>query len=365
MYAAVRNTATTRNGLLAWLASAACLLCLTACPGNGGAQDSGGTVYTGSGGGSSGSSISADDIRTWSNSDEFGKLIELLSGGSSGGSGGGSAGTTPVDLSTDDWGIPAGGGTVTITMTVDGETTTYSSDIQDGKVHFDLKNVPTGSRVTVKMDVRDGSGTLLLTGTNEKTVSGEEDTVDVRLSDKIDIPVTAGFDYILFACNAYDYNTGTNTYFASNDTSFPAQLGDDVAVAGCFIRSDFSKYPLSSSSQEINPVSEDSTLQLVEDMPGGSPMAYTPDQYVSASCDTSGTYTAGFIESSEPQLYYASNQGLIEVIPTRMDVSTDGSTWAAYSSGSLPSGTRYHVFFKIKIGSLTSGEFCSYNQTIP
>ena len=215
------------------------------------------------------------------------------------------------------------------------------------------------------MDVRDGSGTLLLTGTNEKTVSGEEDTVDVRLSDKIDIPVTAGFDYILVACNAYDYNTGTNTYFASNDTSFPAQLGDDVAVAGCFIRSDFSKYLLSSSSQEINPVSEDSTLQLVEDMPGGSPMAYTPDQYVSASCDTSGTYTAGFIESSEPQLYYASNQGLIEVIPTRMDVSTDGSTWAAYSSGSLPSGTRYYVFFKIKIGSLTSGEFCSYNQTIP
>ncbi|MBQ7168214.1 MAG: hypothetical protein IJR93_14845 [Treponema sp.] len=118
MYAAVRDTSTTRNGLLAWLTSAACLLCLTACPGNGGAQDSGGTVYTGSGGGSSGSSISADDIRTWSNSDEFGKLIELLSGGSSGGSGGGSAGTTPVDLSTDDWGIPAGGGTVTITMTV-------------------------------------------------------------------------------------------------------------------------------------------------------------------------------------------------------------------------------------------------------
>lgn len=69
------------------------------------------------------------------------------------------------------------------------------------------------------------------------------------------------------------------------------------------------------------------------------------------------------MESSEPQLYYASNQGLIEVIPTRMEVNP-GSGWVDYSSGPLATGTQYRVYFKIRIGSLTSEEFCSSDDTI-
>ncbi|MBQ9539121.1 MAG: hypothetical protein IJU95_07605, partial [Treponema sp.] len=90
-------------------------------------------------------------------------------------------------------------GSVTITMTVNGKTQTYKSDLEGGKVLFDIPAVPSGSQVTVKMDVRDSSGTLLLTGKTSKTVSGTSDAIAVTLSDKVEIPVAEDFNAVFSA----------------------------------------------------------------------------------------------------------------------------------------------------------------------
>ena len=151
---------------------------LASCPGNGGSSYSGGATYTGGTGadGASGSpnsdKLSAWDIKNMADARDTGKLITLLTAGQDSGK------TTPVDISVADMGLPAGTtGSVTITMTVNGTTRTYNASIEDDRVHFDIPAVPSNSEVSVRMDVRDGSGSLLLTGSTSKTVSGTDDAL--------------------------------------------------------------------------------------------------------------------------------------------------------------------------------------------
>lgn len=121
-------------------------------------------------------------------------------------------------------------------MTVDGETRTYSSEIQNGTVHFDIDDVLTGSTVKVRMDVRDSSGTLLLTGRTEKTVSGEEDALDVRLSDMAETPLNPDF---AAQSIVYKVTVGSEApQYLSNISSISAKVGETVTVVGLALMSD-------------------------------------------------------------------------------------------------------------------------------
>ena len=360
----VATDGTTQTSILLCLL---CLLCLTACPGNGGAQDSGGTVYYGSGGGSSGSgSVSAGDILTQSNSDEFEKIIQLLSGGSSGGNGRG-GGTTSVDLSTDGWGIPAGGGTVTITMTVDGETRTYISDITDGKVHFDIDDVPTDSMVKVKMDVRDSSGAILLTGRTEKTVSGENDALDVRLSDTAETPLSPDF---AARSIVYKVTVGSEpAQYLSNPSSISAKVGETVTVVGLALMSDGSlqridKSFISGEEDELALSINTAAEKVDKDWPSisqgylsdGSTMAIL---YTLAWAGTpalaafSDFISAGYADIEPTELFYT-EAGFEGTLPVTEGTGTDAGKYYGSPSGGIFASmlTEMGAVFKVTVGGV-------------
>ena len=174
------------------------ILFLTSCQGNGGAVDSGGATYSsgdspsgGVGGmtNQDGNELSAWDIKNLADEDETDRIVELLTqepdtGGSS------VPGPLRVVMSASDIGLPPGG-SVVLTMSVDGRETSYTATADaDGTVSFDIPAVPEGSEVTVSMDVYDGSGTLLLTGSTSKTVSGETDSFSIILSPVVSLTVS-------------------------------------------------------------------------------------------------------------------------------------------------------------------------------
>ena len=352
---------------LAWVLCALCLLCLTACPGNGGAQDSVGTTYSSSGGSGSGSSISADDIRNFSNSDDFGKVIELLSGGSSGGSGGEGRGTTSVDLSTDGWGIPAGGGTVTITMTVDGETRTYISDITDGKVHFDIDDVPTDSMVKVKMDVRDSSGAIILTGRTEKTVSGEEDVLDVRLSDTAETPLSPDF---VAQSIIYKVTVGTDSpQYLSNISSISAKVGEIVTVVGLALMNDGSlqridKSFISGEEDELALSINTDAGKVDKNWPSIS-LGYLYDGTTAAifynltwvgnlAIDAFYDFTSSGYANIESQSFFYTESGYKGTLPVTEGTGMDAGKYYGSPSGGIFAGmvTEMGAVFKVTVGGV-------------
>lgn len=333
----------------------------------GGAQDSVGTTYSSSGGSGSGSSISADDIRNFSNSDDFGKVIELLSGGSSGGSGGEGRGTTSVDLSTDGWGIPAGGGTVTITMTVDGETRTYISDITDGKVHFDIDDVPTDSSVKVKMDVRDSSGAIILTGRTEKTVSGEEDVLDVRLSDTAETPLSPDF---AAKSIVYKVTVGSEpAQYLSNPSSISAKAGETVTVVGLALMSDGSlqridKSFISGEEDELALSINTAAGKVDKDWPSIS-RGYLSDGLTMAILYTlawAGTPTlaafSDFISAGyadiEPTGFFYTESGYEGTLPVTTGTGADAGKYYGSPSGGIFAGavTGMGAVFKVTVGGV-------------
>ena len=167
-----------------------CILFLASCPGNGGASDTSGTTYAAGGGGTPGAGgmtgqnnkePSAWDIKNMADAGDTDKIVELLSGGQEDTGGDLPGEPVRVTMAASDLGLPAGGWVV-LKMTVDGESDSYKAVADaDGNVAFDIPMVPEGSEVSVRMDVRDGSGALVRTGRTEKTVSGTDDALKVTL----------------------------------------------------------------------------------------------------------------------------------------------------------------------------------------
>ena len=319
------------------------------------------------GGSGSGSSISADDIRNFSNSDDFGKVIELLSGGSSGGSGGEGRGTTSVDLSTDGWGIPAGGGTVTITMTVDGETRTYISDITDGKVHFDIDDVPTDSMVKVKMDVRDSSGTILLTGRTEKTVSGEKDVLDVRLSDTAETPLSPDF---AAKSIVYKVTVGSEpAQYLSNPSSISAKAGETVTVVGLALMSDGSlqridKSFISGEEDELALSINTAAGKVDKDWPSislgylsdGSTMAilYSLAWVGTPALAAFSDFISAGYANIEPTKFFYTESGYEGTLPVTPGTGADAGKWYGSPPGGIFAGmvTEMGAVFKVTVGGV-------------
>ena len=161
------------------------MLFLASCQGTGGASDSYGTTYAVGGGdtsGSSASSYSAWEIKNLADEGDTDKIVQLLTSGFGIADDGEAVTTNRVTFSASGIGLPAGG-SVKITMTVNGEATTYDGLVDGDDVYFDIPVVPSGSELTVKMDVYDGNGTLILSGKTSKTVTGTSDDLSLTLSE--------------------------------------------------------------------------------------------------------------------------------------------------------------------------------------
>ena len=169
-------------------------LALSSCTGGGSSVDSGGAVYAGAGAGSgsgssaSGSSPAASEIASLANSGEIERLVNLITDSSGGGE---SSLTSTVSFRASDIGLPDGG-SGKLGLTVNGTETAYTASASsDGYVSFAIPYVPVGSAVTVKMDVRDASGSLVLTGGGSKTVTEGDSSLALVLSDKVDVAVAS------------------------------------------------------------------------------------------------------------------------------------------------------------------------------
>ena len=126
-------------------------------------------------------------ILNLSNEDEIETIIDLLQADEMGASGGsGSPETVAVTFDASDIGLPEGG-RVTLRVTVDGAEKVYRARADaDGKIRFDIPAVPTGSSVTVKMDVENAAGVVFRSGTEEKTVKDGDSAFALTLRSLID-----------------------------------------------------------------------------------------------------------------------------------------------------------------------------------
>lgn len=339
------------------------MILLASCPGNGGASDSDGATYAyGGAGGMTGQNKepSAWDIKTMADAGDTGKIIELLTAGQGGG--GTSETTTPVDISVSDMGLPSGTtGSVTITMTVNGETKTYKADIEGDNAHFDIPVVLEGSEVSVRMDVRDTDGKLLLTGKTSKTVSGTDDALAVTLSDKIDVPVAVNFDVIFCAYTVHLGGVSTEAwqrYTGPSSDSFSASLGTEIGyIEGYAVGTDFKVYCVKAMSAFT--VSEDSSVTLSKE---GSAIADFKDEIIFSIYAPDGSFEPHF--TSHPQFIGAYDKGYFEIVDAHIEFTSNytGPTttvWYPYDPAerALSSGNNVRVRYKLKAGSYTSGEF--------
>ncbi len=344
---------------------------LASCTGNGGSAHSGGATYeaggsgssSGASGGPNGNTLSATDITSLANAGDTGKLITLLTAGQDSGK------TTPVDISVADMGLPAGTtGSVTITMTVNGTTRTYRADIAGDTVHFDIPAVPSNSEVSVRMDVRDSGGTLMLTGKTSKTVSGTDDALAVTLSDKIDVPVTLPPDCdALFFVYYMQFPSGfggppKTECSASSSGSFSESLGTIIdSIIGYAVKSDFSVVAFEPVNNVT--VTEDFSVAFT---PRVSPVSlsnldgyikfhiYTDERYelysegpIGTTDMFSGAYEAGLFSLVDAHIQLTSN-------------AADPNAWYDLSpTGTLGPTNNCRLRYKLKAGGITSGEFFS------
>ncbi len=311
------------------LAMGAALL-LAGCPGNGGASYSGGATY---GSDPSSSPASASDIMAHADSGDIEGIIQLITSGptSSTGASGGTEQTSEVVFDEDDIGLPSGG-SVTLTVTVDGSDSSYTATAgSDGKVTLSIPAVPTGASVTVRMDVRDSDGKLVLTGNTSKTVTADDSSLAVTLSDKVDVPlsVPSNVDYYVYRVSS-DGGSTWEYKKATGSDEFAAKLGANVTVEGfALVISNKTVYKFSAASclgaeGASLQLELDGTQKMDKDSPSVSYFP-APDNYIG--------YSLGYIDAS---MLNFQNEGLFSFEAIAYSYTTDGSTWlsAAPLSGS-------------------------------
>ena len=333
---------------------------LASCPGTGGRSYSDGATYeaggTGSHSGASGSpngnTLSATDITSLASAGDTGSLITLLTAGQDSGK------TTPVDISVADMGLPAGTtGSVTITMTVNGTTRTYNASIEDDRVHFDIPAVPSNSEVSVRMDVRDGSGSLLLTGSTSKTVSGTEDALAVTLSDKVPVPVTVNFDALFFGFTVSPSSPARTEVVESSSGSFSESLGTSITLLnGYAVTTDFKVVSFPATSVTVTENTSVTLLRNSFDVCSVKDRLnfriYTDESYESE-------YDVSFAEHTI--INEAIAKGYLTIVDVHIQITSDLSDPTAWYdlTGTLGPTNDCRLRYKLKAGGITSGELYS------
>ncbi len=304
---------------------------------------------------------SAWEIKNMADAGDTDKIVELLTGGQGGG-GASNETTTPVDIPVSDMGLPSGTtGSVTITMTVNGETKTYRADIEGDNAHFDIPVVLEGSEVSVRMDVRDTDGKLLLTGKTSKTVSGTDDALAVTLSDKIDVPVALNFDAILFGFQINPSSPLRKEVVESSSGSFSISLDTNISsISGYAVLPDFKVVSIPATS--VGTVTENTSVTL----PRNS-SEWDINDRVKFSIYKDGTIvtiSAPEYDDSYGECYLfneAFASGYFEIVDAHIQITSNPADPTAWYdlTGTLGTTSNCRLRYKIKAGGITSGEFFS------
>ena len=115
------------------------------------------------------------------NGGKWNTLVATLGGQGSSGGGTDSDAENLIDFDPADIGLPDGG-TVTLTITGDVEYDETATVSEDGKVHFRVPPILTGSTITVSITIKDETGAVVSTGSKEQTLSGSSLNIAVDLA---------------------------------------------------------------------------------------------------------------------------------------------------------------------------------------
>ncbi len=324
---------------------------LLACSGTGSSHDSGGASYSSGGGSSSSSSssattsISVDQLTSLANSGSIPGVLELVSSASEG-----ESSTTRISFSASAIGVPSGG-SVRLKVTVNGVSKSYTASEKDGVIQFDIPSVPSGSTVSVRMDVCDSSGTVVLTGTTSKTVSGDTDSIAITLSDEVDVPVEFPINALFWVCNVnLDGSSGVTKCSSEASISISANLGSSLyLITGYAVTNDFSFV----KSQNVSnlPVSADTSVTLELDPTPIGPLS----NQVQVSFYTDRSYSFSMASYYASLFTSAQNTGLLSFVYEGFLVTRDG-TWTAWDGVTEPTmSEQIKVQYRIKANGVTSG----------
>ncbi|MCR5621852.1 MAG: hypothetical protein K6G18_08340 [Treponema sp.] len=207
------------------------------CNGNGGGSDSSGPIYMPVGGTSSGtaggsgspgsdSTASAQDILELSNAGDTDSIIHIFTASPEQEQAG-----TPqaVVLKASDIGLPEGG---SATLAISGSIS-FSQTAQadaDGNVSFQIPAIVSGTDITVSLSVRNASGTVLYSGSNQQTVSGDSINISLTLRRQFwtlpdSISVTASPDGLVFDSSQLDSASTTLTISGLEGAPAGAAIG--------------------------------------------------------------------------------------------------------------------------------------------
>ncbi len=345
------------------------------CSGVGTSTSMNGAVYTASSGGSTGSSasstgtsgssssLSGAEILSLSNSGYIENIVTFVaSNGSNGNGGSGSqdgSSVSRLSFVADDIGLPEGG-SVILTVTVDGSTSTYTTVAsEDGNVYFDIPAVASGSNVSVKMDIRNASNNLVLTGSASKTISANSANIALTLSDKVDVAVNAAFSTFSWVYRVSTDSGSTYTcYSGSANPSFKASLASTAIVDGLVLKGSV-LYVIDSVSVEVD---ENGSVSLSSVAFTTNSGGYDISGLLIATCDQDGSYDIGLESGGAyvglfPLLHDFVPAQLLKVDVISLENSKDsGTTWIPLvTDGTLIPGTDlFRATFRIILDGVPS-----------
>ena len=239
-----------------------------------------------------------------------------------------------------------------------------NAGIEDDRVHFDIPAVPSNSEVSVRMDVRDTDGKLLLTGSTSKTVSGTEDALAVTLSDKVTVPVTVNFDALFFGFTISPSSPARTEVVESSSGNFSESLGTSITLLnGYAVTADFKVVSFPATSVTVT---ENTSVTLLRN---SFDVCSVKDRL------NFRIYTDKRYESEYDVLYTEStiiNEAIAKGYLTIVDVhiqltsnSADPNAWYdAPASPTLNLDNAARVRYKLKAGGITSEELYSPSTSV-
>ena len=333
-------------------------LLMTACSGTGDAFHGGWEeTYSGGTGGPT-----VEEIISLANSDDVEAIVNLITMSNAAASAGGS-GSAPEPSSVSIPGsdilqsLPPGTYKLKITMTVDGDVTTFESTADaNGSFDFEIPPVPAGSEVSIRMDVYDDTNTLLLTGSSSKTVQDDDNSLFITLSDKVDITPSPSF-----SCLSYAYivkKDGLVVERLGGSQTYRATLGTTVSLSGLALMADGSIVKIGCPAFTAE---DDASPDFTIDSSAGTLDKNLPDLHITDNAsDNRITYTLDFSGSFSDlatEWSHLADERLMTFEPTAFKISFT-------STGFEYSATRTHEDPSDPESSWC-GDCGSYNASTP
>lgn len=301
----------------------AALAFLSSCSGTGEAVY-GGDTYSGGAGGPT-----VQQITSLANSGDVQAIVNLITVSNEAAAGGSGSAPEPSSVSIPGSDIlqslPPGTYKLKITMTVDGDVTTFESTADaNGSFDFEIPPVPTDSEVSIRMDVYDDTDTLLLTGSSSKTVQDDDNSLTITLSDKVDITPSPSF-----SCLSYAYvakKDGLIEKRLGGSQTYRATLGTTVSLSGLALMADGSIVKIGCPAFTAE---DDASPDFTIDSSAGTLDKNWPDLHITNNAsDNKITYTLDFSGSFSDlttEWSQLADEGLMTFEPTAFKISLTGT----------------------------------------